>query len=163
MMRAAFPALVATGALFVALSSSDLPLRVATHVGAGGHADGFMPREVYVAITIGMVVLLPLMVALSARLASRLPSQRVNLPNRHYWLAPERKAATVRDLSARLQVFAAGLVVFLCYVHVLVIEANRAAAGQLAPSALYAGLAAFVLGTALWIAEFYARFSRVPD
>lgn len=118
--------LLAGAALFVWLTSASLPPLVASHFGAPGGADGFMPRPIYLGLMLALVVLVPALIALSGQMVRLLPASLVNLPHRRYWLAPERSAATVSELSRRSLVPAGLVAVFLCFAHRQGVQANLA-------------------------------------
>src|SRR5512142_224784 len=120
-----FALFVACAVAFVWRTSNGLPALVASHFGASGMANGFMPHDFYVRFMIAFVIGLPtLMVFLTGHVLGS-SKARINLPNRDYWLAPERRAETIAFLRAGLIWFGVLLVTFLCYVHWLVVVANR--------------------------------------
>ena len=71
-----------------------------------------MPRAAYLRFLIGLLVGLPLRVALLANATRFLPTRFINLPNRDYWLAPEREAQTLAYLCDPVVV--AAVVDFAC-------------------------------------------------
>ena len=159
---AAFLALVACAAIYVGWSSRGLPPLVASHFGAGGAANGFMPRGPYVGFMLVVVVLLPAIVGLVPNRAFRAEGARINLPNAAYWLAPERRGATIESLSYQMRRFATLLLGFLCYAHGLVIQANESVPPALAEPAFVGGLAAFLVATLVWVLAFMLRYRKVP-
>lgn len=161
MQRAFLLALAVAGA-FVWLTSSDLPAVVASHFGPGGGANGFIDRDKYVALMLAVVVAVPALIAFSGHLMRVLPPQLINLPNKQYWLAPERRAATLESLSSMSLPFAIALVVFLCFVHWLVLNANAVQPAQLPEVPLFFGLALFGVATVLWLLALFRRFRHVP-
>ena len=90
------------------------------------------------------------------------PPQLIDLPNKQYWLAPERRAATLDSLSSMGLPFAFALVVFLCFVHWLVLKANAVQPAQLAEVPLLVGLAVLGVATLLWLLALFRRFRHVP-
>lgn len=147
---------------FVWLTSGELPPVVASHFGLGGTADGFMGKGLYTAFMVAVVVAVPALVGFSAQLVRVLPVQWVNLPNKQYWLAPQRRAATLESLSSASAAFSLALVGFLCFVHWLVVQANAVQPPRLPESALFVGLAVFGVTTVLWLVALFRRFGRVP-
>ena len=97
MQRIFLLVLVACGA-FVWITSGDLPPVVASHFGPGGTADGFMGKGAYTAFMLAFVVVVPALVAGSTLLVGVLPTTLINLPHREYWLATQRRAATLDAL-----------------------------------------------------------------
>lgn len=160
MTRLRFAALLALAALFIVTSSRQLPSTVASHFAASGVADGFMPRGMYTGFMLALLVGLPaLMVLLTWHSLGRTGSG-INLPHKAYWLAPERREATIASLRASLLWFSAGLVVFLCYVHGLVVLAHAQQPPRLDDTWFFGGLVVFITGVFTWLMKLYARFRR---
>ena len=161
MQRVLFLVLVVAGC-FVWLTSGDLPPVVASHFGVGGTANGFMGRGTYTTFMLAMVVAVPALIGFSGQLVRILPLQLINLPNKQYWLAPQRRAATLESLFSLGVPLALALAVFLCFVHWLVVHANAVQPARLSESSLFAGLAVFGVAMALWLVILFRRFGRVP-
>ncbi len=161
-MQAVLILSVVAGAAFVWLSGGTLPDVVASHFGAYGTANGFTSRGAYTGSMLALVVVLPVVIALSGRLASALPPRFINLPNKAYWLAPERRAATLHALSQRTGWLAVLLVAFLCFVHWLVVQANSSVAKELPQFPFFMGLALLVGATLGWAIALHRRFDNVP-
>ena len=161
MQRILLLVLVVAGG-FVWLTGGDLPPVVASHFGPGGNANGFMGRGTYTALMLAVVVAVPALVGFSGQLVRVLPLRLVNLPNKQYWLAPQRRAATLESLSSMSAPFALVLAVFLCFVHWLVVQANAVQPARLPEGSLFVGLAVFGVATALWLVVLFRRFGRVP-
>ncbi len=159
---AAFLALVACAAVYVGWTSRELPALVASHFGGGGAANGFMPRGPYIGFMLVVVVLVPALVGLLPSRAFRAEGVRINLPNAAYWLAPERRDATIASLSSQMRRFATLLLGFLCYAHGLVIQANQSMPPMLPEQALVGGVFAFGIATLAWVASFLARYRKAP-
>jgi hypothetical protein len=162
MQRGAFSVLflflVALGAAFVWFTSGALPAQVASHFGAHGLPNGFMPREIYAIAMLGICVVLPLLVSLPINLALRRPEAVLNLPNKDYWLAPERRVETVEFVRRQMKGFGIGLLAFICYVHWLVIKANELVPPRLSSVAFVSALVLFAGFVAVWTAIFLNRF-----
>jgi uncharacterized membrane protein len=155
---AAALALIACAAAFVVISSRSLPALVATHFDAAGRANGYLSREPYIALMLLISVVVPLLVVIiPGRLFSH-PDVRINLPNREYWLAPERRAQTLRFLSRQSSIFAWAVVIFLCYAQWLVVRANALHPPTLDSQAFLTGLALFLVYTLLWVVRLVRRF-----
>lgn len=155
-----FAFLVGCAAVFVWVTSGQLPLLVASHFDGAGEANGFMPQRAYLALMLTLLVGLPsLLMALTwwSLGASR---ARINLPNRDYWLAPERRAATVAYLRTCLLWFGVLLLVFLCYVHWLVVLANGRQPPRLDNAWFVGGLVSFLAAMLVWLKAFFGHFRR---
>jgi len=104
------------------------------------------------------IVLPVALVALLTLVYSR--ASDLKLPNRDYWLAPER----IERSRARLVVhgvwFGSLLVTLVCFVHWLVLDANRRIPPQLSNTAIEAGMLAFALISGGWILALLMIFRR---
>jgi uncharacterized membrane protein len=150
--------LIACGAVFIGLSSRSLPSLVAAHFDAAGRATGYLPREPYVALLLLITVVVPLLVVIVPNRAFCHSEVRINLPNRDYWLAPERREDTIRFLSRQTSVFASLVVIFLCYAQWLVVRANLLEPPTLDSRAFLTGLVVFLVCTLIWIVRLIRRF-----
>lgn len=155
-----FALLLVGCAAFVWLTSASLPLVVASHFGASGAANGSMPRDLYVRFMLAIVIGAPVLLVAVTYFAMGRSDARINLPNRDYWLAPERREQTIAYLRAHLTRFSAVLIVFLCYVHWLVVRANQVQPAQLSNRAMVAGLAAFLIFVLIWTRLLVRHFSN---
>jgi len=139
---------------------SQMPDTVATHFDAAGHPNGGMTRA-------GMVGFQLMMLGITAAaflglpvLLGRLSPTLVNIPNKEYWLAPERRAASMAALQNWMAVMGCGVVVLLMAVTALLQHANRMSPPQLSSAALLACLGAFLVYTVGTIVALYRRFPR---
>jgi hypothetical protein len=147
---------------FVIATSAGLPAVVASHFAGGGQADGFMTGTGYVVFMLAMMAGLATLFGGLPWLLRRLPTSLINMPNRDYWLAPERKAASLDELDGRLRWFACALLVFMSYVHYLVVQANEARPPMLPEREFILGLVAFGVVAIAWMAALMIRFRRPP-
>jgi len=157
----AFFLLLTLLAAFVWNTSAALPEVVASHFGASGAANGFMPRATYRVVMLLLVVGTPLFIALLPAAVISREGSNLNLPHRDYWLAPQRCAATLAFLRSHNLWLAAGIALFLGYLHELVVQANRLRPPHLAPAAIITALVIFLVALGVWLVLLFARF-RAP-
>jgi Protein of unknown function (DUF1648) len=155
-----FALYVACAAAFVWITSLGLPGSVASHFGASGAANGFMTRTFYMVFMVAFAIGLPALMVFVTWHAVGNSQARLNLPNRDYWLAPERRAATIACLRVGILWFGVLLVTFLCYVHALVVLANKAQPVHLAGSWFMAGLVVYFVVLFVAVRVFLRRFRR---
>jgi len=154
--------LLVTAAAYVWISGGALPPTVASHFDASGVANGFMPRSSYLGLMLIVTLGVPLLIAITGAIASHLPARLVNVPHRDYWLAEERRATTVATLATMSTSFASALLVFLCFVHWLVLRANAGQPPRFDSSLFLVGLVAFMVVTFGGLAILVLRFASVP-
>ena len=158
-LRIAAPVIAA--AIFVLMTSRALPAKVASHFGSDGSANGYMWHHTYLYFMLAFVVLLPLFFNFVASAVARLPVTMINIPNRDYWLAPERRGLVVDRLRRQMQMFSAMLVVFLCFVHWEVMRANQSMPPMLDNRRFMLGLGLFMAALIVWIVSLRRQF-RLP-
>ncbi len=140
--------------------SRRLPAIVASHFDFAGNPNGWSSREAFLTLSLGSfgattAFLVEILLALP-----RIPKSLINLPNRNYWLAPERRSATFADLRRRLAWFVFATQVFLIAVFQLAIDANLAEEVRLRNEHLFALLGSYLAFTVGWVVLFYGRFRR---
>jgi hypothetical protein len=109
-----------------------------------------------------LVVVLPLTLVFVPSISLRKPNEGLRLPNRDYWLAPERQAGTVEFLRQHMARFGSMLVVFLCYIHWLVVHANTLVPPRLPAPWAIGGIVVFVIGALVWTRLLLQHFRKVP-
>jgi uncharacterized membrane protein len=150
---------------YLALSYNGLPARLATHFGINGQPNGWMSREGAVEFSLALGILLPggLLFLVAGIGAGWLPRQFLNVPNRDYWLALERRAATAPVLLRFGLWFACMNVLFVTGVHWMIVQANSPAGGQhlngLSTALVVGG---FLLGMGIWSKMLIHRFKLKP-
>lgn len=150
--------LLALLAGYVLSTHGALPAVVATHFNAAGAADGFMDRGAYIAMFTSLVLVVPLVIGLLPGALARRGGAGLNIPNREYWVAPERRAQTAAHLQAHGLWFAVLLSAFLAFVHAQVVRANQVQPPVLSTPVVMAALGVFLLLLAVWLAVLMFRF-----
>ena len=145
----------------VAGSSGALPERVASHFGAAGAANGYMTRDAYRIFMLAFGFGVPLLVVALIGWLPRLAPNLINIPNRDYWLAPERRAATLAALDGCALWLGCLLTAMAGAVHWLIIRANAVNPPRLENGLLITLLAAFVVGLVCWIVVLLRRFRKI--
>jgi uncharacterized membrane protein len=154
--------MLALGVLEWARAYAQLPAVMAVHFAAGGAANGFAPKQLF-------FILMLLLVGLSAFLAfaaplvlASKPPERLNLPNRSYWLAPERREETFRLFRAQFGWFGCAVLFVLLYGTSRSIAANLAADHRFDSIGMFYVIIGFVLFTLVWVIRFLRQFQKIP-
>ena len=153
--------LIASAGYQVATAGA-FPDRVASHFNWAGHANGWMTREGYLTWMIAFGIVLPVIVtALVGLLPRAWPGLAfVNLPNRDYWFAAERRDASLAHLGRHACWLGCLMVLMADGVHALVLRAHDTNPPQLPTLPFLALLTAFLLAVGAWIVVLYRRFHR---
>lgn len=102
----------------------QLPPRVASHFDLGGRPDGFQSKHTFFWTSVLLDLVLLVLLLLLPLLIARVPLRSINLPNKEYWLAPERRAETLARLLTWVSWFSCASIGLLCGVFELIIRAN---------------------------------------
>ena len=145
----------------IALTVDRLPERVASHFDVSGFANGFSTRLQYAVLTLGLTALLSVVPAALIGILVRRRPDRINLPNKEYWLAPERRAAALRFLDHFANWLAAGFASFMLAAHLLLLRANAVSPPRLENRPFIALLIAFCVLLIAGIGALHRRF-RLP-
>jgi tRNA A-37 threonylcarbamoyl transferase component Bud32 len=144
-------------------TAGQLPERVASHFGLGGHPDGWMGRSFY----LGFVGLLPLAFALlfegGARLVHLLPARFINIPRREEWLSAEGRFEITSILREHFAWLLCLLVLFFGGVHGLTVAANQVDPAQLSMDGLLFLVMGFLIAVILWIIGLMMRLAEGPS
>ncbi|NEV61141.1 hypothetical protein [Thiorhodococcus minor] len=160
-MRVALTLSFTANLMLAIFSILVLPERVAIHFAWGGAADGWAARLDSVLLTLSLDTLLFLTFWLSPALLRRTPVNWVNLPNRAYWLSPERREATIARFCERLWAFGAALFLFLLAVGLLTLAANRSDPVRRDQPLFLVALGLFLAYTLYWTVALIQDF-RLP-
>jgi hypothetical protein len=158
-----FISLAATTLVFIILSAGALPERVASHFGRGGFANGWMTRGAYLGLVALGATVLPLMTAALLSTLPRAFPRLANIPNRDYWLAAERREATLAALDGFGWAFASLLTLFFAGMHWTILDANASVPPRLAEAPVHALVIGFSILLVAWVAALLLRFRRTSD
>ncbi len=146
-------------AWFVNQTANELPAEVAVHFDETGRATSFMAKGQYRLFILLLAVALPLALAAIMRFAYSRTTQ-FKLPNSDYWLAPQRLERTRSFLVAHgiwFNILLAGL---MCFIHWLVLDANRRQPPFLSNPVVFLGLLVLLACMIAWIGTLMAAFRR---
>lgn len=140
-----------------------LPETVATHFGASGVPDDWMPLGLAVAVWALLHLFFTAMFLAIPYILRISPIRIVSLPKRAYWLAPERKDASLKVIGRWFYVFGVAMNSFFIATGYLSFRANLATPVRLDTAAFTFWLVAFLAFTVAWTVAFLVRFSKTPS
>ncbi|HQU85079.1 MAG TPA: DUF1648 domain-containing protein [Pyrinomonadaceae bacterium] len=134
-----------------------LPETVASHFDAKGIADSWMPKESFLifeliifVIVIGHFWLVPVLI-------EKMPDALINLPNKQYWLAPERRTETFSIFRNYFRWFSVGVLLLLLLINQQVYRANLMHQ-NLSATATWLIIGGFLIFTIVWMIKFIRQF-----
>lgn len=154
-----FLLLMAAAFVFIRMTGQQLPELMASHFNGSGAANGYMSRSTYLTFMSAIAAGVPLLIVLVQSLVISHASS-INIPNRDYWLAEERRDDTLAYLTIQGMRFGILLSAFLCYVHWLVVKGNAMQPPQLSNSLFIPALMLFLVASGVWVSTFYFHFRR---
>ncbi len=136
----------------------QMPETMATHFGGNGHPDGWGSRGGFVGFTVGMFVFI-VGVFLAIPLLLRVtPVWMINMPNKDYWLAPERKASSLEKLRSTFLSAAVAHGGLMLAVNQLVFAANLRDPARI--TMMWWVLGAYAVWFAVWMVHLFLMFRR---
>jgi len=138
-----------------------LPERIATHFGAAGVPNGWMSRDGLETFDLMFLAFVLTVVVGTAALIRFLPVSVINVPNRDYWFAPERRRQSHARLFAHMLWLACLVVCLLVAMNQLLLLANlRPGQPRLHGPSFIAVLVGFLLSMIAWTVRLYRLFPR---
>jgi len=138
-----------------------LPDRIASHFNAAGMPNGWMTKTQFL-WTYALVMLPALAVEfwVSHRIATK-PDAKLNLPNKEYWLAPERRAETFAYFDRFFAWYGCAFLFVVVSAMGLAMRANFDSPPRLPAGPILSIIVGFVVFNALAIVTMLRRFSAV--
>jgi uncharacterized membrane protein len=155
-----FLTLCVMGTVQAAYCYPRLPERIASHFGFDGKPDGWSTKQsflVFYGVEMGTSALL-LGVALLFRFV---PSSMLNIPNKDFWLSPQRRQETLASLFYSFLWFASATLLLLIDLADQMFDVNMGKADALPHSMLSLGL--YFAFVAIWAVSLIVRFARKPS
>jgi uncharacterized membrane protein len=168
MQRSGLPKLVfillAVGAaIYFSSYYAELPEVVASHFNARGAPNGWQTKSAFFSVLAGVSVLAAVIGFGIPRFITLLPPEYVNLPNKRYWLAPERNADTMDFLNGYFAWFGCALFAVILATFNFALQANMHPDHRPDTTPLWYILAGFVALTIGGTVRIFKRFGHVPQ
>ena len=142
-----------------------MPDKMATHFGSGGKANGWMTKDGFFLMLGGLCFFITVLFALMPRLISMFPDSLINLPNKPYWMTPERRPKAMAILGRNMLWMANLVLALFLGMGYLTYKANlmpEPALDERLALFLMAGFMAGMLATVILLIVAY-RVPKGPD
>lgn len=137
-----------------------LPDSIAVHFGPSGNPDAWSGKAGFIVLYGGIEALMFIMGLLAALLPSKMPVSMLNIPNRDYWLTPERREASLEFLSDQILWLESITLAFLIAVAQIIVRANLHGTPRIPHAPVFTVLAVFVASIIAVSVRMYWRFRR---
>lgn len=155
--------LAAVTTIYVLDSTSSMTAPIASKFGLGGRPLQSMSPDVYRAFMLVIGVVLPLAIRWLVVGAARRGSRWLNIPNRDYWLAPERRERMVVTLRLWFTLLPILAIAFGLAIHHAVMIANRSDPPRLPETLFWFSFGGFGVLLIAWIAGLYRAMRPSPE
>ena len=135
----------------------NLPEIVASHFNGLGEPDGFMSKQNFLIFEGVILLIIIFEFTLLPFIIKKMPNSLINLPNKDYWLASERREATFSIFGNYFEWFSIALLSLFIAVNHLVFQANLTKQ-NLSRTTMWLVLGAFLAFTIVWLIKFIRRF-----
>jgi uncharacterized membrane protein len=158
-----FLLLAAYAAVHFSSYYSQLPEVVASHFDAHGVANGWQTKSAFFGFLVGVSVLAAVVGFGIPRIITSLPPELINLPNKRYWLAPERRAETMDFLNGYFAWFGCALFAVILLTINFAIQANLHPDRRPDATSMWFVLSGFLLFAILGTVRMLKRFGPPPQ
>jgi uncharacterized membrane protein len=155
-----FAVLTLYGVLQARFYASKMPNVMASHFDTSGSPNGWQTQSAFFVIEVLAAALAGLLAFVVPRTLSAIPVSLINLPNKEYWLAPERRQSTMAHFRVHFAWFGCALLAFLLFVMELAFRANLTTPHRLNNTAFIAALVTFLAFALIWTIRLITRFAR---
>lgn len=137
----------------------QLPERTATHFGISGTPDRWGGRTELVIVYLGTVALMAAVFLAIPLAMHRLPDAMINLPERGYWLAPERREETLEWFATSMMLLGCATLVLIMDIFHQMFLVNLGETAVL-PHPFFS-MCAFSAVVVIWCIVLLRRFRRI--
>ena len=135
----------------------NLPEKMASHFNAVGEPDGWMSKPSFFIFEGFLLLLILAEFTLLPLLIKKFPNSMINMPNKDYWLAKERREATFAEIGHYFEWFSILLLSLFIAINQIIFQANLAKE-NLSPVAIWLILGSFLAFVIFWLMKFVRRF-----
>jgi len=136
-----------------------LPDRLASHFGPSGMPNGWMSKSQFFAVYAAVLAPALAVEFWVARRIGKTPEAKIHLPNKEFWLAPERREETFGYFQSFFAWYGCALLLLLVYVMGLAMSANLDPSPRLPTGPTITAITAFVAFNVAAVIAMHRRFS----
>ena len=144
------------------LDATRLPGMVATHFDLAGHANSYMTRSMHLKTIGAFGILVPLAELVLFYFIGSIKADFINIPHRHYWLAPEQRDETLKFIFRQGAWLTCLTLAFFAMIEQSIVVANQSHPAFLSPPVIFGPAGGFLACLGVWMVIFLRRFWRIP-
>jgi uncharacterized membrane protein len=156
-----FFVLAMLGAVQYFYYAPQLPEVLGSHFAGNGVVNGWQTKAAFFGMELAVVILAAVVGFGIPRIIGAMPVSLINLPNKEFWLSPERREETFGYLQMHMAWFGCALLAFLLFVMELVFRANLQRPVRMNSAAFVAALVAFLVFSGASTVRLVVRFARI--
>jgi uncharacterized membrane protein len=153
--------LIVLGAAQFFFYAPRLPETLASHFGKAGSVNAWQTKTVFFSMELAIIVLAVVVSFSIPRVIAAMPVSMINLPQKQFWLSPDRREDTLAYIRTWTAWLGCALLAFLLFVMELVFRANLHSPPQLNMAAFVPALLAFVAFDTVAILRLILHFSKI--
>ncbi len=135
-----------------------LPAQVAQHFGASGQPDVWGSKRQFLIMHLVTISFEAAIILVCGLAMAKIPSSLISLPNKEYWLAPERRKQTLAYMQARLLWFGSCFMIFFLDLAHQSFQVHLGKATKL--NHIWLSLAMLLTVSAAWCVSIYMKFRK---
>ncbi len=137
-----------------------MPDTMASHFDRSGQANGWASKTFFFVFYAGLIALFLIIFRVLPGQFKRFPDGLINLPNKDFWLALERREATFAVIEKQMTLFGNVTMVLIIGAMQLVFQANRAGAHRVSGEAMWMMLGTYIFLSIVWTINFVLKFRK---
>jgi uncharacterized membrane protein len=135
-----------------------LPEQVAYHFGVSGQPDAWGSKMHFLILYLVTVALMAAIFLGLGFAIPKIPNRAINIPNKDYWLAPERRQKTLEYILPLFFWLGSFTMIFLLYLFHQSFQVDLGKAPNLSHFVLSIGV--YLVFTTIWCIAIYRKFSK---
>jgi len=158
-----FVLLALYAAIHFSLYYPQLPDVVQSHFNAQGAPNGWQTKAVFFFFFLGATVLATIIAFAVPAIIRSVPAEVINLPNKNYWLSPERRTASFEFLNTWFAWFGCAIFLVIIFTFDYAVQSNLHPDHRPDPTHFIYVLVAFAAFTLTWAIRLAIHFSCAPQ
>jgi uncharacterized membrane protein len=138
----------------------NLPETVSSHFDGAGNPNAWMSKSAFVIFEVFLLFFVVGQFMFVPRMIEKMPDSLINLPNKTFWLAKERRAETFATIRNYFEWFSVALLVVFIAINQLVFRANINHE-NLSDKQAWLILAIFIGFVFVWLISLVRKFRKV--